>query len=373
MNNLSRSLNNVHNAVNALISRHLAQNSNNTQQLEQTVDPLTNPISLPTLNAPISRLNKQPIGTFPLSSLPSYDQAQLLQNTQIVTLQNMPLPDNFDARQKWPYYISQAFDQIDCGSCWAFSTAIVLSDRLRIQYQPPELMNHFNYQPSNASTFTYRVKNNISPYQLVFCDLCGSSSLTPDLVPVCDFGCSGGVLANAFDYLIERGANTILATYPQPPVPDDPSTFICGFTNKQNIYKGKSKFVISQPNDSNEVIAQKIREEVFTNGPVSAAFSVYQSFYDFFKPNPTGISTSRIYTAAIQPRGDVLEGAHAISIIGWGIEDNIRYWIIRNSWGSQWNGDGFFKIEWNWTPPNWVNNKGQQTISILSEVWGIRV
>jgi hypothetical protein len=171
--------------------------------------------------------------------------------------------------------------------------------------------------------------------------------------------------------LIQKGANTILATYPKPPVPDDPSTFICGFTTQQNVYKGKTKFVISQPNESDEMITQKIREEIFTNGPVSAAFSVYKSFYDFFKPN----SNSGIYTAAIQPRGDVLEGGHAISIVGWGIEGNTKYWIIRNSWGPHWNGDemGFFKIEWNWTPPNWVENKGQQTIGILREVWGITV
>jgi hypothetical protein len=158
---------------------------------------LNNPISLPTLNAPISRVTKQPIGTFPLSSLPSYDQAKLLQNTQIVIPQNMSLPDNFDTRQKWPLYISQAFDQIDCGSCWAFSTAIVFSDRLRIKYQPPELMNHFYYQPSYASPFTYRVKNNISPYQLVFCDLCGSKNLTPNLVPIIFI-----LLKNIYNYLL---------------------------------------------------------------------------------------------------------------------------------------------------------------------------
>lgn len=42
-------------------------------------------------------------------------------------------------------------------------------------------------------------------------------------------------------------------------------------------------------------------------------------------------------------------GGHAIRILGWGVHKddkngNIPYWLIANSWNTDWGSDGFFKI-----------------------------
>ncbi len=37
-------------------------------------------------------------------------------------------------------------------------------------------------------------------------------------------------------------------------------------------------------------------------------------------------------------------GAHAVKIIGWGIENNEKYWLISNSFGSEWGDQGYFKM-----------------------------
>ena len=37
-------------------------------------------------------------------------------------------------------------------------------------------------------------------------------------------------------------------------------------------------------------------------------------------------------------------GGHAIRIVGWGVENNEKYWIIANSWNPSWGENGYFRI-----------------------------
>ncbi|CAG9533157.1 unnamed protein product [Cercopithifilaria johnstoni] len=40
-----------------------------------------------------------------------------------------------------------------------------------------------------------------------------------------------------------------------------------------------------------------------------------------------------------------MEPNHAVEVIGYGIENGKKYWLLKNSWGEGWGDQGFFKIE----------------------------
>lgn len=68
-----------------------------------------------------------------------------------------------------------------------------------------------------------------------------------------------------------------------------------------------------------------------TNGPVEGAFTVFEDFINY---------KSGVYQHV---EGRLL-GGHAIKILGWGVEGDTPYWLVANSWNSDWGDGGFFKI-----------------------------
>lgn len=232
------------------------------------------------------------------------------------------LPDTFDARQQWPNCpsVGEIRDQSNCGSCWAVAAAEAMSDRVCIQ--------------SNGNE-----KVDISAADLMSC--CAS----------CGSGCGGGYPAMAWRFyentgLVTGGNYQSAGCEPYPLAPCDhhmsgprpncsediAPTPKCSKTC-QNSYtttysKDKHFGAKAYSIGNNE---EDIRKEIYTNGPVEAAFTVYEDFLSY---------TSGVY----QHKTGQNVGGHAVRILGWGTENGTPYWLIANSWNEDWGLQGYFKM-----------------------------
>jgi len=75
-------------------------------------------------------------------------------------------------------------------------------------------------------------------------------------------------------------------------------------------------------------------QEIYTNGPVEVAFTVYADFESY---------KSGVYSHVT---GAEL-GGHAVKILGWGNDaaSGLDYWLVANSWNEDWGEAGFFRIK----------------------------
>ncbi|KAG8301347.1 cathepsin B-like isoform X2 [Homalodisca vitripennis] len=236
------------------------------------------------------------------------------------------IPDEFDARNEWSdcaSSIGHIWDQSDCGSCWAVSAASVLTDRMCI---------------ASKAKFTAQ----LSARELMTC--CSH----------CGDGCNGGYDDQAWKYFHHHGIVTGgdygshegCQPYPLKPCehhvngsriscPDmgNPHTPDCFPYCTNRKYKKPFRKDHHKTKESYQVesIVESIQQEILNNGPVQAGFTVYEDFLSY----KTGVYQ--------HVTGD-MEGGHAVKIIGWGVENGTAYWLVSNSWNTDWGDHGFFKI-----------------------------
>jgi len=232
------------------------------------------------------------------------------------------LPTNFDARTQWTNCptLKEVRDQGNCGSCWAFGAVEAMSDRMCIA-------------SNGTKNFHFSAEDVMS--------CCGFS---------CGNGCNGGYPAGAWQYYERKGVvsggqyNTKQGCLPYEipacdhhvvgklsPCKGDAKTPKC-------VKKCESSYSTSYEQDKHmggrtyQVRGEeKIMQELVDNGPVTAAFTVYADFPQY---------KSGVYK---HTTGSAL-GGHAIKIIGYGVENGDKYWLVANSWNPDWGMEGFFKI-----------------------------
>merc|ERR1711972_1165051 len=234
------------------------------------------------------------LGTQP-SNISEYLEA-CLDDSMYAFIQDTDIPASFDAREQWSGLIHPIRDQQRCGSCWAFSASEVLSDRVAIAR-------------GKASPV-------LSPEDMVSCD--GS-----------DHGCQGGNLPLAWSYLKSTG---IVSDACFPYTAGDGSAPSCSQTCADGESWSSSKVKAASAYAVNGVA--NMQRELMTNGPVQVAFMVYKSFMSY----KSGVYQKQRFEF-------IPEGGHAVKLVGWGTENGTDYWLVANSWNTNWGMDGFFKIK----------------------------
>jgi C1A family cysteine protease len=198
-------------------------------------------------------------------------------------------PSSIDWRSK--NAVSSVKDQGQCGSCWTFSSTGAVEGAWAIS--TGKLLN-------------------LSEQELVDCATGFSYG---------SHGCNGGQMEGAFKYVSENGLCS-LSSYP----------YTSGETKTEGSCQTCSPVAhISscsdvKPNDQVSLKAAVAQQ------PVSIAIEADTRYFQSYS---SGVLTSTSCGTNLD---------HGVLIVGYGTENNVDYWLIKNSWSDSWGENGYIKI-----------------------------
>jgi len=79
----------------------------------------------------------------------------------------------------------------------------------------------------------------------------------------------------------------------------------------------------------------QMKAEVYARGPISCGIDATTLLEDF-----KGAAASGIY----QEYNPFPGINHIVSVVGFGVDGKTPYWVVRNSWGTEWGDIGLFRI-----------------------------
>jgi len=238
-------------------------------------------------------------------------------------------------------------NQLTCGSCWAVSSANVLSHRYSIATQtttelsetfPMSCMSGYQSQQCNGGFpleagdfFEKRGTVSSACYPYNWCEN----------QPACAQQGQGEAAGGSNGYIPPCGEACVTCPNGGPTCDADKSEF--------KLFKAKTG------STKQLVTIEDIKADLFTYGPVVGAYAVYADFLVAGQNNYA--ATAGVYInkqSGDSPYGSDPTlatqnmGFHAVTIVGWGEQEvpgfgTVPYWEVQNSWGDKWANGGFWK------------------------------
>jgi len=197
-------------------------------------------------------------------------------------------------------------DQGACGSCWAVATVTVLEAHYEI------------YSAKGGATKSF------SPQQTLECtpnpNECGGQG-----------GCKGATVELALDWIVKNG----LATEDEVPYQG-----VDGQCSAKKVLLGQDAAPADQGGASFGL-------QTFKTLTPNADYPLAEALAKY---GPVAISASA--GAWFEYNSGVFDGCqkdavvdHAITAYGYGKDKDVKYWLVRNSWGASWGEKGFIRIK----------------------------
>lgn len=209
------------------------------------------------------------------------------------------LPANFDWREHGA--VTLVKNQGLCGACWAFTTTGAIEGA------------HF--------VATGKLVN-LSEQQLVDCD----KKCDPTDKKSCDSGCRGGLMTNAYEYVMEAGGLMTAADYPYKGTVGQ-----CNFNKNKVAVKVENFSTVSL--DEDQIAANLVKY-----GPLAVGLNAA-----FMQTYVGGVSCPLLCSKKFVNHGVLLVGYQESGFTPLRLT-NKPYWILKNSWGPRWGEQGFYKL-----------------------------
>ncbi|KFB44224.1 AGAP011828-PA-like protein [Anopheles sinensis] len=138
-------------------------------------------------------------------------------------------------------------------------------------------------------------------------------------------GCNGGYPARAYEDIIAKRGINLESDYPYQGQQNDQCKF-----NPSRVAATVKRYYNVRSDE------KALMEVVATKGPVSIVIRSKDSL-QFYK--------SGVYYEAVCPWKDRNASYHAMLVVGYGTTSGgVDYWLVKNSWGTNWGEKGYVKM-----------------------------